>query len=170
MARISSWSVAVLIPLSFGILWSLSLLMDGTGTHLQKVGGDRDVRTHGHPAPRRLQGAGPQATSTSTGRGSLCPPARPPWGQQNSCPQEWGQGHGAPHNCIHSHLFRVSPSWAWSNSICKNVTLDSANSPSGAESRLFAIPETLRTALGQALLERDPEQHTADKKCREACP
>ena len=47
--------------------------------------------------------------------------------------------------------------------IRKNVTL-------GAESRLFAIPETLRTALGQALLERDPEQHTVDEKCREACP
>ena len=118
-------------PRSDGILWNLSLLMDGTGTHLQKVGGDRDIRTRGHPAPRRLQGARPQATSTSTGGGSLCPPARPPWGQQNSCPQVWGQGHGAPHNCIHSHLFRVSPSWAWSNSICKNVTLDSANSPSG---------------------------------------
>lgn len=79
-------------------------------------------------------------------------------------------GTRAPHSCIHSHLFRVSPSWAWSNLIRKNVTLDSANSPLGAESRLFAIPETLRTALGRAFLERDPEQHTVDKKCREARP
>ena len=146
--------------MSVGIPWNLSLLMGGAGTHLQKVGGDRDIRSMVIEHPEDCRELDPR------------PHIPPQVGEASALQPGLHRGSrihvlkcGDRDSCIHSHLFRVSPSWAWSNSICKNVTLDSANSSSGAGSRLFAIPETFRTALGQALPDRDPEQHTADKKC-----
>lgn len=65
----------------------------------------------------------------------------------------------------------ISPSWAWGNSICENVTLDSANSPSGQGAETVCHSRVTQDCLGQALLDRDPEQHTANnKKFSEACP
>lgn len=60
----------------------------------------------------------------------------------------------------------ICPSWAWSNSIYKNVTLDSANSPSGQGAETVCHSRITQDLPSQAVPSRDAEQSSPNSPLR----